>query len=155
MPRLLTCVILVLALTATLAEAKSQRLEVTAKIVQTTFTGDLTSPKLGDQLISSVVLFNKHDKAEKVGTGAGVCTIVSVPPPPQPPNPDATFLQCLLTAEFAKGQILFGGVAPLPQPGIVATFGIVGGTDDFRKAGGEAMLTVLSPTLQDAVFDLD
>jgi hypothetical protein len=27
-------------------------------------------------------------------------------------------------------------------------------TDDFRKARGEAILTVLSPTLQDAVFDL-
>jgi hypothetical protein len=156
MTRLLTLAALSLALAfaPTLGEAKSKRIQVTAKIVQQTFTGDLASPKLGDQLISSVELFDKHD--EKVGTGAGVCTIVSVPPPPQPPNPEDTFLQCLLTAAFdRKGQIIFGGVAPLPQPGIVAQFGILGGTDDFRKARGEATLVVISLTVQDATFELE
>jgi len=96
--------------------------------------------------------FDKHD--EKVGTGAGVCTIVSVPPPP--PKIEDTFLTCLLTATFDKrGQIIFGGTVPFPQPGIVGHFGIVGGTDDFRKAHGEAVLTVISDKLQDAVFELE
>jgi hypothetical protein len=154
MTRLLTLVVLVLALTATLAEAKSKRIQVTAKIVQQTFTGELDTPKLGDQLISSVELFDKHDEKEKVGTGAGVCTIASVPPPP--PNLEDTFLQCLLTATFdKKGQIIFGGTAPFPQPGIVGHFGILGGTDDFRKARGEAALTVISEKFQDAVFELE
>jgi hypothetical protein len=54
-----------------------------------------------------------------------------------------------------KGQLIFGGVAPLPEVGVVAHFGIVGGTEDFRQARGEATLVVLSPTLQDATFDLE
>jgi hypothetical protein len=37
----------------------------------------------------------------------------------------------------------------------VATFGIVGGTDRFQKARGEATLTVISPDTQEAVFDLE
>jgi hypothetical protein len=97
MTRLLTLVVLALALTATLAEARSKRIHVTAKIIQQTFTGYLARPELGDQLISSVELFDKHD--EKVGTGAGVCTIVNVSPPPKVED---TLLQCLLTAVFDK-----------------------------------------------------
>jgi hypothetical protein len=46
-------------------------------------------------------------------------------------------------------------VAPLPQPGIVGHFGILGGTDDFRTARGEATLVVISDKLQDATFDID
>ena len=152
MTRLLTLVVLAMALASTPGEARSKRIHVTAKIVQQTFTGDIASPELGDQLISSVDLFDKHN--EKVGTGAGVCTIVIVPPPP--PKLEDTFLQCLLTATFdKKGQIIFGGTVPFPQPGIVGHFGIVGGTDDFRKARGEAALTVISDKLQDAVFELE
>jgi hypothetical protein len=151
MKRFLTLVFLALAVISTQVEARLKRIQVTAKTVQQTFTGELDAPKLGDQLISSVELFDKHD--DKVGTGAGVCTIVSVP---EPPNLDDTFLQCLLTATFdKKGQIIFGGTAPFPQPGIVGHFGIVGGTDDFRKARGEAALTVISLMLQDAVFELE
>ena len=83
-----------------------------------------------------------------------MCTIVSVPPPP--PKIEDTFLTCLLTATFDKrGQIIFGGTVPFPQPGIVGHFGIVGGTDDFRKARGEVTLTVISDKLQDAVFELE
>src|SRR5919202_4393613 len=97
MNRLLTLVALslALALAPAFGEAKSKRIHVTAKIVQQTFTGDLASPKLGDQLISSVELFDQHD--EKVGTGAGACTIVSVP---HLPEVEDTLLQCLLTAAF-------------------------------------------------------
>ena len=150
MTRLFTLVVLGLALAATLAEADSQRIQVTVEIVQQTFTGDLAHPKLGDQLISSVKLSDQH--GSDVGTGAGACTIVSVP---QPPEVEDTLLQCLLTAVFdQKGQITFGGVAPLPEVGVVAQFGILGGTGDFRQARGEATLVVISPTLQDATFDL-
>ena len=90
----------------------------------------------------------RNEDEEEVGTGTGACSIVSIPPLP-------IRFQCLLTAVFANGQILFGGVAPLPEVNVAAHFGILGGTDDFRKASGEAILTVLSPTLQDAVFDLN
>jgi hypothetical protein len=100
-----------------------------------------------DQLINTVELFDKHEK--EVGTGAGACTVVSVPP-------RETLLLCLITAVFTnKGQIIFGGVAPFPTPGGVATFGIFGGTDDFRTARGEATLVVITPELQDATFDLE
>ena len=82
-----------------------------------------------------------------MGTGTGACSVVSV-------LPSDSLLQCLLTAVFASGQILFGGAAPLPEVGVVTHFGILGGTGEFRKARGEATLAVISPTLQDAVFDL-
>jgi hypothetical protein len=147
MARLLTLSVCVLALVATLAEAKSDRIHVTAKIVETTFTGDLAHPQIGDQLINTVELFDKHEK--EVGTGAGACTVVSAPP-------RETLLLCLITAVFPKkGQIIFGGAAPFPTPGAVVTFGILGGTDDFRKVRGEAVLTVISDKLQDAVFELE
>jgi hypothetical protein len=146
MTRLLTLVVLGLAIAATLAEAQSKRIHVTAKVVQQTFTGDSDNPKIGDQLITSVELRDKHDM--EVGTGAGACTIVSVPPLD-------TLLQCLLTAVFAKGQLIFGGVAPLPEVGVVAHFGIFSGTGDFRKARGEATLVVITPELQDGTFDLE
>ena len=50
---------------------------------------------------------------------------------------------------------IFGGVASLPVPEVVANFAILGGTDAFRKARVEATLTVISPTLQEAVFELE
>lgn len=147
MTRLLTLVVLGIAIVSTLAEAKSKRIHVNAEIVQQDFTGDIGAPKLGDQLISSVKLRDKHN--DEVGTGAGFCTVVSVPPLD-------TRVQCLLSATFDdEGQIIFGGVAPLPKVGHAAEFGIVGGTDRFRKARGEATLTVISDTLQEAVFDLE
>jgi hypothetical protein len=54
-----------------------------------------------------------------------------------------------------KGQIIFGGVAPLPEVGAEARFGILGGTDDFRKVRGEVTLVVISPELQDGIYDLE
>ena len=146
MKRFLTLLVLGLAVTATLAEAKAKRIHVKAEIVQQDFTGDINNPQLGDQLLSSVVLHNKH--GDEVGTGTGACAMVSVAP--LEPR-----LQCLISAVLANGQIVFGGSAPLPTAGVTAVFGILGGTDDFSKARGEATLTVLSPTLQDAVFELE
>jgi len=145
MKHVLTLMIVALALTSTVAEAQAKRIHVTAQVVQQTFTGDLAHPQLGDQLISNVVLLDEHHR--QVGTGTGACTVVSVPPLD-------TRLQCLLGAVFAGGQITFGGVAPLPEVGVEARFGIFGGTGDFRKARGEATLVVISPVLQDATFDL-
>jgi hypothetical protein len=145
MKHVLTLMIVALALTSTVAEAQAKRIHVTAQVVQQLFTGDLAHPQLGDQLLSSVVLLDEHNR--EVGTGAGACTVVSVPPL-------ATRLQCLLGAVFARGQITFGGVAPLPEVGGEASFGIFGGTGDFRKARGEATLGVISPVLQEATFDL-
>src|SRR5262245_64215416 len=117
MTRLLTLVVLALALVSTQVEARPKRIHVTAKIVQQTFTGDIADPQLGDRLISSVTLFDKHDETEQVGTGTGVCTVASVQ---DLPDVKDTLFQCLLTATFDKGQIIFAGADPLPVVGIVA-----------------------------------
>ena len=148
MTRLVTLVVLALALVSTQVEARSKRIHVSAEIVQQIFTGEeMAKPKLGDQLISSVKLRDKHN--DEVGTGAGFCTVVSVPPLD-------TRVQCLLSATFDdEGQIIFGGVAPLPVPEGAATFAILGGTDAFRKARGEVTLTVISDKFQDGVFDIE
>jgi hypothetical protein len=129
-------------------EAASKRIHVIAKVVEQTFTGDLKNPKLGDQVINNVDLFD--DSGTKVGRGAGVCTIVSI----DKSHPD-TLVQCLLSAAFDEEQIIFGGVAPSPEPGVVGHFGILGGTDAVRKARGEATLTVLSSGDVDTILDLE
>lgn len=146
MARLLTLMVLAVALTSTLAEAKSKRIHVIAEVVETTLIGDPDHPKIGDQRITSVVLLDKHER--EVGTGTGICTLVTAPGP-------KALAQCLITATFAKGQIIFGGAAPLPVVGAVGNFGILGGTDDFRQARGEVTLVVISPELQDATFDIE
>jgi hypothetical protein len=152
MTRLLTLVVLSLAMAFAPAsgEEESERIHVTAEIVEQTFTGDLANPKVGDRLISSVELFDKKDK--KVGTGGGVCTVVSVPESLEAKD---IVIQCLLSASFDQGQITFGGLTQFPETEAVAQFGILGGTGEFREAEGEATLVVISPTLQEATFDLD
>src|ERR671923_2228390 len=145
-PRLLTLVVLGMAVASTLCEAKTTRIHVTARVAQQTFTGDLASPRLGDRLINNVELFD--ESGTKVGTGGAACTIVSEPPLD-------TLEECLLTAVFAQGHIIFGGAAPLPEVGAVARFGILGGTEEFRNARGEALL-VITPTGDiDSTFDLE
>jgi hypothetical protein len=139
-------VVLGIAIASTLCEAKSERIHVTARVVQQTFTGDLTNPRLGDRLINNVELLD--ESGTKVGTGGAACTIVSEPPLD-------TLEQCLLTAVFAGGQIIFGGLASLPEVGAVARFGILGGTDDFRKARGDAILVVTTNGTIDVTFELD
>src|SRR5215475_11363149 len=101
MTRLLTLVVLALVIASTLAEAGSTRIHVTAKFVESTLIGDPDNPKIGDQSITSVALFDKHDETEQVGTGTGICTLVT------PPGPDA-LVQCVITAIFSNGQIIFG-----------------------------------------------
>jgi hypothetical protein len=147
MIRLVTLAVLALALVSTLVEAKSIRIHVTGEVVKVTVIGDPEHPKIGDQTITNAVLFDKHET--KVGTGVGVCTIVSI-------SPQDTLSQCLLTAMFEdKGQIMFGAVVPPPDIGAVGRFGILGGTDDFRTARGEVTLVVLDPDTQDATFDIE
>jgi hypothetical protein len=148
MTRLLTLVLLGLAvaITPSLGEAISKRIHVTARVAQQTFIGDLASPRLGDRLINNVELLD--ETGTKVGTGGAACTTVSEPPLD-------TLEQCLLTAVFAEGQIMFGGVAPLPGVGAVAGFGILGGTDAFRKARGDVLLVVTPDETIDVTFDLD
>jgi len=86
MTRLLTLVVLGIALVVTLAEAQSTSIHVIAKIVESTFIGNPHNPKIGDQIINRVVMFD--DQNNEVGTGVGICTFFSVPP-------QDTLLQCL------------------------------------------------------------
>jgi hypothetical protein len=147
MARLLTLVVLSIAVASTLAEAQSTRIHVTAKIVESTFIGDPENPQLGDRTINRVVMFDEHDT--EVGTGVGVCTIFSLPP-------QDTLFQCLITSVFdQRGQIIFGGILPPPDIGAVGHLGILGGTGDFRKVRGEVTLVVISPELQEGIFDLE
>ena|SRR5215471_11804357 len=146
MIRLVTRMLFGMALVATLAEAHSTRIHVTATIVETTLIGDPDTPKIGDQRITSVDLFDENE--EQGGTGSGMCTLVTSP------GPDA-LVQCVITAVFANGQLIFGGSAPVPAIGAVGHCGMWGGTGNFRRAHGEATLVVLSPELQDATFDLE
>jgi Dirigent-like protein len=152
MIRLVTLAVLALALVSTQAESRSKRIHVTAEIVEQTFTGDIANPAIGDRLITSAKLFDKHDETEQVGTGAGVCTVVSAP---ETPSAKDTAIQCLISAVFDQGEITFGGAVQFPEVGAVGRFSILGGTGKFRKARGEATLTVLSPNTQDAVFELE
>src|ERR671914_1203328 len=105
-PRLLTLVVLgmAVAVASPRVEAKSKRIPVTAEVAQTTFLGGPASPQLGDRRITNVDLFDENHT--RVGTGGASCTIVSIPPLD-------TLEECLLTAVFAEGQIMFGGMAPL------------------------------------------
>ncbi|MFL5287050.1 MAG: hypothetical protein ACJ8AW_40295, partial [Rhodopila sp.] len=64
-------------------------------------------------------------------------------------------LECLLSAAFDQGQIILGGSASFPAPNVVAHFGILGGTDAFRKARGEATLVALSDRDIDTILDLE
>jgi len=147
MIRLVTLAVLALALVSTPVEARSKRIHVTAKIVESTFIGDEENPKIGDRTINRVVMFDKH--YTEVGTGVGICTIFSLPP-------QDTLLQCLLTSVFdKKGQIIFAGILPAPDIGAVGHLGVLGGTDDFRTARGEVTLVVISLDTQEAVFDLE
>lgn len=113
-----------LSVVSTLSEANSKLIHVTAQVVQQAYIGDPANPQLGDRIIFNVSLLN--DNGSDVGTGAGVCTIFSVPPLD-------TLVECLSTAVFAKGQIIFGGVAPLPTVGAKAKLGILGGTAPLAK----------------------
>ena len=147
MTRLLTLLVLCIAVASTLAEAQSTHIEVTAKIVKATFIGNSHNPKIGDRIINTVVMFD--EQGEEVGTGTGICTIFSVPP-------QDTLLQCLITSVFNdRGQIMFGAIVPPPSVGAEGHFAILGGTGDFRTARGEVTLRVITPDLQEATFDIE
>ena len=146
MRRLLILVtLLAIAVAPTLGEAaSSKRLHVIARVEQQAFIGDQHNPQLGDRLVNNVELFD--DRGRQVGTGGAVCTVVSQSP---------LLVQCLLSAVFADGEIVFGGSAPFPVVGAVGHFAILGGTGRFSKARGEATLIVLANGDVDSTFDLD
>lgn len=135
-----------LSVVSTLSEAQSRPIHVTAEVVQQAFIGDPANPQLGDRSITNVDLFD--DSGIKVGTAAGVCTIFSVPPLD-------TLEECLITFEFAEGQIILGGVAPLPEVGAMATFGILGGTGRFSKVRGEGVFVVTAAGTLDVTLNLN
>jgi hypothetical protein len=147
-PRLLTLVVLGIAVAVGSArgEATPKRIRVTAQVTQQTFIGDPASPRLGDRRITNVDLLD--ESGIRVGTGGASCTVVSVPPLD-------TLEECLLTAVFVDGQIIFGGLALSPEVGVTAQFGVLGGTGDFRNARGEATLVVTTTEIIDVTLDLD
>ena len=108
--------------------SRSKRIHITAEIVEQTFTG-IANPAIGDRLITSAKLFDKHDETEQVGTGAGVCTVVSAP---ETFSAKDTVIQCLISAVFDQGNYFWGAVQ-FPEVGAVGQFSILGGTGNFAK----------------------
>jgi hypothetical protein len=107
----------------TFSEAASKIIHVTATLDQKT-----SFPvQLGDSNTANADLAD--DDGNSAGTLVSHCTIVSVPN-------RALLEQCLLTADFPSGQILFGGLVPLPTPEASAEFGILGGTGQFDQVQG-------------------
>jgi hypothetical protein len=131
---------------STLCEATTKRIQVIAQVTQQTFIGEPASPQLGDRRITNVDLLD--ESGIRVGTGGSSCTIVSVPPLD-------ILEQCLLTAVFVDGQIMFGGLAPSAEVGASAQFGILGGTDAFRNARGDVMAVVTAPDTIEVTIELD
>ena len=121
------------------------RIQLSAENDQGIFLGDRTHPQLGDRSIRNADLFT-HD-GTLVGTAESVCTVVSVPP-------RDLHQWCLITMSLDTGQIIFGGQTPAWAPGVSVTFAILGGTDTFRKARGEAIVSV-TPTTFETTIDLD
>jgi hypothetical protein len=150
MPRahLLTLVVLgmAVAVVSVRGEDKPTHIQVSARLIQQTYIGDPASPQLGDRRITNVDLLD--ESGIRVGTGGGACTVVSVPPLD-------TLEECLLTAVFVDGQIIFGGLALSPEVGVTAQFGVLGCTGDFRNARGEATLVVTTTEIIDVTLDLD
>jgi hypothetical protein len=105
----------------------------------------MIAQQLGDQRSTTVDLLD--ESGIRVGTAGGACAVVSIPPLD-------TLDQCLLTAAFADGQIIFGGLARSPEVEDTGRFDILGGTDDLREARGDATLVVTNPELLDVTFDL-
>jgi len=129
---------------APFSEATSKIIHVTATVVQLNIIGG--QDVLGDSNIANLDLADPE--GDPAGTLASHCTIFSVPP-------RDTFEQCLLTAVFPSGQILFGGVAVLAVPGASAEFGILGGTGRFSKVRGVVNAFVNPSGTIDFIFTLD
>ena len=125
MARLLTLVVIGIALVSTLVEAKSIRIHVTAKILKTTVISGPGEPRSATR--PSPLSCCSTSIIRKWALAREFCTLVSLEPPL------GALVQCLITAVFDnKGQIIFGGIVPPPDIEAVGHFGILGGTDDFR-----------------------
>ena len=117
----------------------------TAVLAQQTFTGDPDNPKLGDQFVVNVDLFD--DSKAKVGHSGSTCTVVGVPP-------RQTEVQCLADIVLAQGKITFGGLAPFPPTSTPAEFSVLGGTGMFRQARGTFVVFVVTPNTFDGTLHL-
>ena len=145
---LLTSVVLGLALVClatAFSEAQSKIIHVIATLDQV--DPPSTPPVLGDLNTANADLADPQ--GHPAGTLASHCTIISVPP-------RDLLEQCLITAVFPDGQIVFGGIAVLPTPELSAEFSVLGGTGRYSKARGVVQGFVNpSGTTADFVFTLD
>ena len=98
-------------------------------------------PSIGDRLVFSNPLFDKHDRV--IGRDAAECVIVRIDPT-EPPDRQQ-IVQCTISAQFADGQITVQGLAQ----GTENTFAVTGGTGIYRTAHGEAHARDIVP-LQEA-----
>ena len=115
------------------------------EVAQQSFTGDSSSPKLGDQFLINGDVFD--DSNTKVGEAVTSCTVASAPP-------RATEVTCLGDTVLSKGKITIGGVAPFPPSTTPVHFSIIGGTGAFRTARGEFVVTSPSPDTAEGTFHI-
>jgi hypothetical protein len=145
-PHFLTPVVFGLALAGmvTVSAAQSKSFQVTATVVQFEAFGN--QDMIGDSNIVNVDLTDPQ--GQNAGTAASHCTLISELPEP-------VLEQCLLTFVFPSGQLILGGIAPLPAPGAEADFGVLGGTGRFIKARGMAHAVVNLDGTFDFLFTLE
>jgi hypothetical protein len=127
------------------ADARDKRLKLGLTRVQQEWL-DLgaSGSSLGDEFVFIETL---HRKGRDVGTSGGACMVVGAKPPYE-----LMTYQCVATLRLPEGQIGLQGLLDAtgpddPQP---FTLAITGGTGAYRRASGDAILTL---TEYDLRFD--
>jgi hypothetical protein len=102
------------------------------KMTSTHLSGATNSrPAQGDQFVFTSDVF--APSGAKVGTGAGVCTVVSTVGSP--------LALCQITRSFAQGQVVATGMTPFGPQKPSFTNAIVGGTGRYRGSHGTETVT--------------
>ncbi len=127
------------------ADARDKRLKLGLTRVQSEWL-DLgaSGPSLGDEFVFIETL---QRKGRDVGTAGGACMVAGAKPPYE-----VMTYQCVATLRLRDGQIGLQGLLDAtgpndPQP---FTLAITGGTGAYRRASGDAILTL---TEYDLRFD--
>jgi hypothetical protein len=126
------------------ADARGDKLKLGLTRVQQEWL-DLgaSGPSLGDQFVFIETLHRKGRR--DVGAAGGSCMVVGAKPPYE-----VMTYQCVATLRLPEGQIGLQGLLDAtgpddPQP---FTLAITGGTGAYRRASGDAILTLTSYDLR-------
>ena len=127
------------------ADARGKTLELGLTRIQSEWLDiGVAGPSLGDEFVFIETL---HRKGRDVGTSGGMCMVVGAKSPYE-----VMTYQCVATLRLADGQIGLQGLldATGPDDPREFTLAITGGTGAYRRASGDAILTL---TRYDLHFD--